>query len=535
MSSNQGSQITMQEPWKKAAPHLTGIMTDAEKLYDQGAGFNPFPGQGYVDMSGQTKGALGGMWNTAQKEGLGQNAAQTLNQMMAAPGGGLTTRDDYQRMLGSAPTSFGDDYARMFNSAGSEFSDDYARLGQMNPNAITQNLRGIAAEGGLNPNQYDRLGNLNPSAVTQNLRGVAGGDHTLGTMTNLEKLYGATGRRGADEIGDLENLRARSSNEGFGRVIDEQVGKTADDVNRQFSMSGRYGSGAHTGVLTEELGNLRDRMASNNWQQNVANERGLLGDISGVGSQTLGQQQGLLGDIRGLRQSDLSNRMGAVGMLGDEQQQRFGNEMGIVGAKTGLQQQNIANRLGASGMLSGEQQQQLANQMGITGARAGLEQQGWQNQMGALGAQAGQEQLGFENQRGLLGDITNVEQQGIGNRFGALDRVGQAQDDLYDRFGRMGTVGSAYDDLATRQLQSQMDQWNQSQQEPWSRLGAYSGMVGGSNPAGMGTSTSTATMPSNPWGGALGGALGGAQMGAGFGMPWLGGLLGGGLGFLGGL
>ena len=66
------------EPWKQAQPYLTGALGSAGNLYNSGQGFNPYPNSTVADMSSQTQGALGGMYNM-----LNQNANRSAALKMS--------------------------------------------------------------------------------------------------------------------------------------------------------------------------------------------------------------------------------------------------------------------------------------------------------------------------------------------------------------------------------------------------------------------------------------------------------------------
>lgn len=64
----------------------------------------------------------------------------------------------------------------------------------------------------------------------------------------------------------------------FQKALDYQSQKTADDVNAQFSVAGRYGSGAHTGVLTDRIGQLRNSAMAGE----IARQEGLQQQAAGA-------------------------------------------------------------------------------------------------------------------------------------------------------------------------------------------------------------------------------------------------------------
>lgn len=82
----------------------------------------------------------------------------------------------------------------------------------------------------------------------------------------------------------------------------------------------------------------------------------------------------------------------------------------------------------------------------------------------------------------------------------------------YNDAQQLMNLGGIREEQAGRQLQDQIDSWNFAQQNPWDRLGQYSGLLSGFGRMGE---TSTSTQPLyRTGGGGLGGALGGGLMGA---------------------
>ncbi len=56
--------------------------------------------------------------------------------------------------------------------------------------------------------------------------------------------------------GNLNQMMSGGQNPYLDAMYDQAAGKVAGSVNSNFAQSGRYGSGAHTGALTEGLGNM---------------------------------------------------------------------------------------------------------------------------------------------------------------------------------------------------------------------------------------------------------------------------------------
>lgn len=93
---------------------------------------------------------------------------------------------------------------------------------------------------------------------------------------------------GINTEGDLRSLLGQSGNPYYAGVVNQQAGQLADDINRGFSANGRYGSQAQVNDLSSQIGDFRNKAMSDQWNQNIANQRGIIGDISGVEGQNTG-------------------------------------------------------------------------------------------------------------------------------------------------------------------------------------------------------------------------------------------------------
>lgn len=90
---------------------------------------------------------------------------------------------------------------------------------------------------------------------------------------DLAGNYGAqskVGGQGRDYQGQVISGKFVSGNPYLDAMIKQMSGGVTDRVNSQFTSAGRYGSGAHTGVLTEELGNLENQLRYGNYTTEMA-------------------------------------------------------------------------------------------------------------------------------------------------------------------------------------------------------------------------------------------------------------------------
>lgn len=78
-----------------------------------------------------------------------------------------------------------------------------------------------------------------------------------------------------------------SSNPGLSSVLGRMREDVTNDVNSQFSMAGRYGSGAHTGVLADSLADAEGNILYGNYAQERANQGAAAGAVNDASNQSL--------------------------------------------------------------------------------------------------------------------------------------------------------------------------------------------------------------------------------------------------------
>lgn len=61
------------------------------------------------------------------------------------------------------------------------------------------------------------------------------------------------------------------NNSKFNAALQSALSKTSDAINQSMAGAGRYGSGAHTGVLADELGALATNAAAQQYNQDIHN------------------------------------------------------------------------------------------------------------------------------------------------------------------------------------------------------------------------------------------------------------------------
>jgi hypothetical protein len=84
-----------------------------------------------------------------------------------------------------------------------------------------------------------------------------------------------------------QSLYNQASNPYFAQAVQNQSDLTAADIQRQFGSMGRIGSAADTGALATQLGQLRTNAMAQNWNQNIANQQGILSGLTNAQMQAV--------------------------------------------------------------------------------------------------------------------------------------------------------------------------------------------------------------------------------------------------------
>jgi hypothetical protein len=204
--------------------------------------------------------------------------------------------------------------------------------------------------------------------------------NTAGTRPLFEGL-GAAATQPSYAEQNLSGLASGQDNPYFEQALSGQLGKTASQVQSQFSGAGRYGSGANVGALTNELGNIRSSALSNQWNQNIQNQLAATGQMDSA------------------RQAGIGQGLQATNALSNQDQQQFQNA--LTGAGATLQ---------AGGLLDTQAQKQLSDQVSNWYSqdnqdwnRLGLLQQAAAGAAGDYGTQTGHSSS--SNPLGALGAI----------------------------------------------------------------------------------------------------------------------------------
>lgn len=124
-----------------------------------------------------------------------------------------------------------------------------------------------------------------------------------------------------------------SSNPGLESVLGRMRGDVSDEVNSQFSMGGRYGSGAHTGVLTDRLADAEGNILYGNYNAERSRQDAAAGAAPQAQNQSLAallQAAGVGAELPYTGANNLASGLSALFSGGTQTQKQSGNLLGTL-------------------------------------------------------------------------------------------------------------------------------------------------------------------------------------------------------------
>ncbi|ENN89939.1 tail fiber domain-containing protein [Bartonella bovis] len=123
---------------------------------------------------------------------------------------------------------------------------------------------------GIGGNVYEGDRHADLSDATLNaIQGLGDAANQFNNPTINQWLNGPT--QSQQNLSNMASGGWIGNNSKFNDALDNALSKTSDTVNQSMAGAGRYGSGAHTGVLTDELGALATNAAAQQYNQDVSN------------------------------------------------------------------------------------------------------------------------------------------------------------------------------------------------------------------------------------------------------------------------
>ncbi len=121
---------------------------------------------------------------------------------------------------------------------------------------------------GIGGNVYQGERHAGLSETTQNaLQGLENAASQYNNSALNEWLKAPT--KSAQNLSDMAAGNWVGNNSKFNNALSNALNKTSDIVNQSMAGAGRYGSGAHTGVLTDELGALATQATAQQYNQDI--------------------------------------------------------------------------------------------------------------------------------------------------------------------------------------------------------------------------------------------------------------------------
>lgn len=105
--------------------------------------------------------------------------------------------------------------------------------------------------------------------TNQAIGGFGSMPHHYQNSSLMNTIYNPTSA--ANNLGAMASGGMVGQNPSFNTALQNSLDSVRDTINSSFAGAGRYGSGAHTGVLANELGALSTSATANQYNQDVQN------------------------------------------------------------------------------------------------------------------------------------------------------------------------------------------------------------------------------------------------------------------------
>lgn len=171
------------------------------------------------------------------------------------------------------------------------------------------------------------------TAAGTNLAGIASGnmlnssasDKNLSALASGNMLDSSFAQKNLSDVASGKYLQ--SGNPYFNKALEGQLNDTADQVQSSFAGSGRYGSGANTGVLTSQLGNIRATAMSDQYNRDMQNMLTANGQIDAARAGLRGDMLSANSQIDATRAGLMQNMLTANGQIDAANSNLFQNKL----------------------------------------------------------------------------------------------------------------------------------------------------------------------------------------------------------------
>jgi hypothetical protein len=248
------------------------------------------------------------------------------------------TRDPYAPAvptLNTALAGANSAYGSTYNGSSVAAKDPNVTAGQdtILGNAASGNISNLA--GSASSNIGDVMGNGGLAQGSQGAMNGIGG--ALGTFNS--QMGQAT-----SALTPYANGSMRGSNPYLNDSIDNAMTEAANATNRQFSSAGRYGSGAQSSALGNQLGQIATNARMNAYNTDTQNQLGAATSLGSMAGNGLSGNISGNNAIAGLGQQGFANTLNglnSIGTLNTAQNTDAQNQMTIGGQNMSYNQQQI--------------------------------------------------------------------------------------------------------------------------------------------------------------------------------------------------
>lgn len=451
------------EPPAWAQPLFKQSAKVAQNLYNSGQGFNIYPGSTVAAPSDDTQLGSRGLRNIAtapESYDLAQNPVQLTNQMLSQ--GGLMGPSQ------NAMSFFGDvtdgqynpgtgHFQGLMNSASNLAPGADARIGQ-----FADGRNSIGAQPFWNVQRQSRAFGRDANSMYDPFRT---GETSIGTGQDYRDVYGRAQQPGAAE--DYLTATARGDyiadgNPHFRALLDREAENIGDRVSGAFASGGRYGSGAHQGVLGETTSDFMLKGLSEDFNRERAAQMQAAQAIENAQQGRLGYQLGAVSGLTGVEGQNIDNQMRAADSQSALGQYLLNMQRGLAGDVTGLRRDNMNQRFDANM------------------AQRGFAGEDWQRQRGAAGDLFNARQQNLQNQMGAAGQGADLSNQGLMQALGFINAMPTIQQNRTFAPNLLMQSGAVQDQANQAQINDMVSRFYQQDMQPWTRLGALQAAAQGS-------------------------------------------------------
>lgn len=446
MTSTPKNTTTKVEPWDGAQSYLLEQYAKADGLFKDGAP-KPYQGSTIADQSKATKDALNGVENLARNGDTSAltNSTNAVNSVLTQGGQNQATNTLSELMNGTAlgtnpATAIAGQIANGQPSAGQNFTNPALSQAQGYGNYTNAAM-------GLQSQQANSLAGQNNPAMAY-LQNTASGAN-IGNNPYLDRMVSGQQDQIANKLKTVTN----------------------PGIDSQAAALGRMGSGAFAsqrnnaeGIAANEMAKVATDMYGNQYNQDVQNQMNAAGQYGNFANQDVTNRLNANQALSNSDNQQQQTRLAGTGLLGD------------LANSQQTQRQNATNsdrdyQLQGLNTLNNSHQQNIANML------AGNDQR-----MNAANSQLN-----------ATSDLNN-------QKLNAANMAGQTYQNQYMPYQQLAGVGQERDARSDLELQSKVNAWDRSQQQPIQNISNMINMLNGG-----GYNNTTTPVYSNTGGQILGG------------------------------